>query len=77
MMGVVTLEWRRRRRRTEFADEDFWQGLGMGSGAVDPVEAGIPEAKKTAAQLREEEEVSVCTHEPERANACLHVCVSW
>jgi hypothetical protein len=55
MMGVVTLEWRRRRRRTEFADEDFWQGLGMGAGDVEPVEAVIPEANKTAAQLREEE----------------------
>ena len=39
----------------EFADEDFWQGLGMGAGDVEPVEAVIPEANKTAAQLREEE----------------------
>ena len=39
----------------EFADEDFWEDV-LGAGPVEPAAAKIPEAQKTAVQLREEEE---------------------
>ena len=39
----------------EFADEDFWDDV-LGAGPVEPAAAKIPEAQKTAVQLREEEE---------------------